>query len=424
MGGLFEEVVEANGTVKQRSHVGDFLIDERSGPVEAPTISRRYLIRDNLGSVSVILDDHLADGLVSSILSSPSYEAFGAEATSTRFNAGADVANMTRGYTDHEQFDDLGIIHMNGRIYDAGLGRFLSADPLVSHPYFSQSYNRYSYVMNNPLSATDPSGFEVQYIPVPVFLGGDDDSCFDGRPPSDGPTVRGCIDGCNTQSGRSFTGYRTFNVTEDRVAYRSDSNSSYLRKMWAEGQSTVLEGIKPGTPPPMLKAPAAVAPDAVAGGGVDDELNFTLAYVVERPNENSDYGHAFVGGIRSDGTTEAWGFYPKKPDGWALIDQGTYRLGGVVNDDKDRFDRALSGDDNFAMLTFKVNEATYRKAMNHIQRYDKGNDYGLITNSCVHATINTFQKADIIHYESPAITPRPSALYDAFKSNQTWSSSP
>jgi len=48
---------------------------------------------------------------------------------------------------------------MNGRVYDPVLGRFLSADPFIQAPNNSQSYNRYSYVFNNPLSHTDPSGY-------------------------------------------------------------------------------------------------------------------------------------------------------------------------------------------------------------------------------------------------------------------------
>ncbi len=55
--------------------------------------------------------------------------------------------------------DAVDLIHMNGRIYDATLGRFLSADPFIQDPNNLQSYNRYSYVLNNPVSATDPSGF-------------------------------------------------------------------------------------------------------------------------------------------------------------------------------------------------------------------------------------------------------------------------
>ena len=50
-------------------------------------------------------------------------------------------------------------VHMNGRVYDPDLGRFISADPYVQYPMISQNYNRYTYVDNNPLSYTDPSGF-------------------------------------------------------------------------------------------------------------------------------------------------------------------------------------------------------------------------------------------------------------------------
>jgi len=64
-----------------------------------------------------------------------------------------------RGFTGHEMLDDLGLVHMNGRIYDPLLGRFLSADLIVQNPSSLQDYNRYSYVRNNPLSLTDPSGF-------------------------------------------------------------------------------------------------------------------------------------------------------------------------------------------------------------------------------------------------------------------------
>ena len=67
----------------------------------------------------------------------------------------------TRGYTGHEMLDAVGIIHMNGRIYDPKLGRFLQADPVIQFPNYSQSWNRYSYVLNNPLAYTDPSGYFI-----------------------------------------------------------------------------------------------------------------------------------------------------------------------------------------------------------------------------------------------------------------------
>jgi uncharacterized protein RhaS with RHS repeats len=47
---------------------------------------------------------------------------------------------------------------MNARLYDPALGRFLSPDPYVQAPDFSQAFNRYSYCLNNPLKYTDPNG--------------------------------------------------------------------------------------------------------------------------------------------------------------------------------------------------------------------------------------------------------------------------
>jgi RHS repeat-associated protein len=73
-------------------------------------------------------------------------------------------AASRRAYTGHENVEGLDIIHMNGRIYDATLARFMQADPFVQAPTNTQSYNRYSYVLNNPLSYTDPSGYLFKSI--------------------------------------------------------------------------------------------------------------------------------------------------------------------------------------------------------------------------------------------------------------------
>ncbi len=75
-------------------------------------------------------------------------------------NTLADITTQTtRAFTGHEQIAELpGLIHMNARLYDSEIGRFLSADTIIQDPHDSQAYNRYSYVRNNPLVYTDPSG--------------------------------------------------------------------------------------------------------------------------------------------------------------------------------------------------------------------------------------------------------------------------
>ncbi len=68
------------------------------------------------------------------------------------------VNSTTReGFTGHEMLDSVGLIHMNARLYDPVLGRFIQADTMVEDDA-TQGLNRYSYCLNNPLSRTDPSG--------------------------------------------------------------------------------------------------------------------------------------------------------------------------------------------------------------------------------------------------------------------------
>jgi RHS repeat-associated protein len=66
---------------------------------------------------------------------------------------------LKRGFTGHEHIEGVGLIHMNGRVYDPRLGRFLSADPNVQFLDQPRGYNRYVYAQNNPLKYSDPSGY-------------------------------------------------------------------------------------------------------------------------------------------------------------------------------------------------------------------------------------------------------------------------
>ena len=115
----------------------------------------QYLHTDHLGSIAAITDAAKA------VLERFSYDAWGTRRNVTGW-ADATIPppnNTVRGYTGHEQLDTVNLVHMNGRVYDPKLGRFTSPDPIVQFADNPQSYNRYCYVLNNPLSYTDPSGF-------------------------------------------------------------------------------------------------------------------------------------------------------------------------------------------------------------------------------------------------------------------------
>jgi RHS repeat-associated protein len=135
--------------------VGNAKVGMRVTNLAARTVSTRYFHTDHLGSVSVITDEN---GLVVERLS---YDAWGKR----RFPNGADdpsgsIASQTsRGFTGHEELDTVALVHMNGRVYDPLVGRMISADPTVPDPMNAQAWNRYSYVGNDPLAFTDPSGF-------------------------------------------------------------------------------------------------------------------------------------------------------------------------------------------------------------------------------------------------------------------------
>jgi RHS repeat-associated protein len=128
-----------------------------------------YWHRDHLGSVAAVTD---ANGAVQERYA---YDPFGKRRfTDGRLDAngtlvadhpdGAELAAGTklhdtdRGFTGHEHLDDVGIVNMNGRIYDPLLARFMQPDPQLQELYNLQNFNRYSYVLNNPLKYTDPDG--------------------------------------------------------------------------------------------------------------------------------------------------------------------------------------------------------------------------------------------------------------------------
>jgi RHS repeat-associated protein len=126
------------------------------------SVNVRSLLTDHQGSVSEIVQDQTSAPYA---YAKESFSAFGNRreaSTWTGVPTSGELTSMNgvtrEGYTFQTVLGSMGLNHMNGRVQDAITGRFLSADPHGPNGS-TQSYNRYSYVNNNPLSFTDPSGF-------------------------------------------------------------------------------------------------------------------------------------------------------------------------------------------------------------------------------------------------------------------------
>jgi RHS repeat-associated protein len=85
-----------------------------------------------------------------------SFDPFGAR-REMPWTTAAEAASS--GFTGHEHDDAVGLINMQGRLYDPWIRRFVSADPFVAAP-FGQGLNRYSYVLNSPMTYSDPTGYQ------------------------------------------------------------------------------------------------------------------------------------------------------------------------------------------------------------------------------------------------------------------------
>ena len=160
--GNVEFITRPNGDKETKRYINGVAIDTSTKKSGGGTESSvQLLFKDHLGSTHTIMD-----GNAMTLLQRQSFDPFGQRRNATNWQdlldsqlSSFNSSYTTRGFTGHEQLDEVGLIHMNGRVYDPKLGRFLQADPFIQAAGNTQSFNRYSYVLNNPLNAVDPSGY-------------------------------------------------------------------------------------------------------------------------------------------------------------------------------------------------------------------------------------------------------------------------
>ena len=110
-----------------------------------------YYHSDHLRSTSVLTDR------VGNRVQHHEYSAYGRD----RFTESSSAFLLSHRYTSQVLDEDTGLYYYNARYYDPELARFIQPDTVIPDPWNPQSYNRYSYVYNNPLKYVDPTGHEA-----------------------------------------------------------------------------------------------------------------------------------------------------------------------------------------------------------------------------------------------------------------------
>ncbi|MBS0537059.1 MAG: hypothetical protein JSR72_23625, partial [Proteobacteria bacterium] len=144
----YEQIGTGTGAT-QVHELGPVIVSRTNG-VDSVSV----VLRDRLGSTINVIDNNTTTTRM--------YDAFGkvrkgdmTDSTDGKLN----LSETIHGFTKHDHADDVQLIHMGGRVYDYQLGRFLQVDPVVGGTG-SQALNPYSYIGNNPLSGTDPTGYQ------------------------------------------------------------------------------------------------------------------------------------------------------------------------------------------------------------------------------------------------------------------------
>jgi RHS repeat-associated protein len=161
-GQLIAEFSGVNGLLLKEYVYGASGLLATIEPTGVNSNGTRYTTPDHLGSPRVVTNS------VASVISRHDYMPFGEE-------LGAGVGGRTTGigfpgasdglrkkFTAHERDNETGLDYMQARYYQNLQGRFTSADPLLASGKSAnpQSWNRYSYVLNNPVRLTDPTGYD------------------------------------------------------------------------------------------------------------------------------------------------------------------------------------------------------------------------------------------------------------------------
>ena len=284
------EIIRTPTEITIRTYVGGDaygapLYTEKTKTVATGAITDKkyYLHRDYLGSIIAISDN------TGTAVERRQFDAWGNLAklqkngvaiTLPTNGTGAALMMLDRGYTSHEHLAEVGLIHMNGRLYDPVLRSFLMPDNFIQQPENTQNYNRYSYVLNNPLMYTDPSGEYFTFVgavvlgaiiaatsytltaalaDVPFTVGGLTKSVFIGA------ASAAVTYGIGSAAGSLFTNFYS------QAAFQAAAHGTFQGSMTAISGGEFWSGFAAG-------ALSSIAASAWSGGDtITDNGNYTMS---------------------------------------------------------------------------------------------------------------------------------------------------
>lgn len=285
--GSVERIEHSDNTIELKRYIeGQILVTETSIGGSSSSIIQ-YLIKDYLGSTELVLNHSIGGDIVAEDMS---FDAWGQRRNGDNWTPmtmtelmSFDSSTTTKGFTGHEMLDEVGLVHMNGRIYDPRLGRFMQADSFIQAGKSTQSYNRYSYGFNSPLAGTDPSGNIWGHLVAAAFAyaAGEVAQKTENRWLSTVATLVGCLSGYCTST--SFGA--TYGATNDLgQAFKSGAIAAFSE--WAF--TNIGEHF------------AGAGPEAAAAASSSDQIiKFAGVTTTRQVAIQHIAAHAAVGGVIS-----------------------------------------------------------------------------------------------------------------------------
>ena len=158
-GGRVSKVTRNQTTETSTTYIGSLFEKDSDGKFRKHIFSgaNRIASLESTGNTYYYHSDHLGS---SNVLTDTS----GAQIGHTEFTPYGSTFKQTGSYDPKHKFtgkeldSSTGLYFYGARYYDPELGRFITADPTIQHPYDPQDFNRYAYCRNNPLNYIDPTG--------------------------------------------------------------------------------------------------------------------------------------------------------------------------------------------------------------------------------------------------------------------------